>query len=366
MHHSLVGPFGLALACCASLASAQTPTAGAAVIYGRINTGLERTDISGSPTDRAMTRLSNYRSVVGFRGEEALGGGLKAVWQIEGGFALDTGVGSIASRNTHIGLAGSFGTLFLGVWTLPYTSATSGFDPFYPTTAGYMAIMGNGSASTTDNVIDTSSFDRRQRNQIQYWSPVWSGLSARIAYGFNEETVADTGAKPSLFSASVSFDAGGLTLTAAHERHHEYQAASTTDTASKLGAAYRFGAARLAGVVERLEYETATGSLERNAWYVSGTYRLGSGSFRIGYARAADGKGSAAETIGFFSSGSNTGASQVTVGYEHELSKRTALFAFYSRIDNDSAAIHDFAINELGAAAGERPSVFSLGMRHSF
>ena len=39
-----------------------------------------------------------YRSVVGFRGEEALGAGLKAVWQIEGGFALDTGVGSIASR----------------------------------------------------------------------------------------------------------------------------------------------------------------------------------------------------------------------------------------------------------------------------
>jgi len=362
----LLGPFGLALACGASPASAQTPAGSAAVIYGRINTGVERSDLSGSSTGRARARLSNYRSVVGLRGEEALGGGLKAVWQIEGGFALDTGVGSIASRDTRIGLAGAFGTVFLGVWTLPYTSATSGFDPFYPTTAGYMAIMGNGSAPTTDNVIDTSSFDRRQRNQIQYWSPVWSGLSARLAYGFNEETVTDTGAQPSLFSASVSFDAGGLTLTAAHERHHEYQAASTTDTASKLGAAYRFGAARLAAVVERLEYETATGSLDRKAWYVSGTYRLGAGSLRIAYARAADGKGNATETVGFFSSGPNTGASQATVGYEHELSRRTALFAFYSRIDNDSAAVHDFALNELGVGMGERASVVALGVRHSF
>lgn len=361
-----VGPFGLALACGASLASVQMPAAGAALIYGRINTGIERTDLGGAPTGRALTRLSNYRSVVGFRGEEALDGGLKVVWQIEGGFALDTGVGSIASRDTRVGLSGALGTVFLGVWTLPYTSATSGFDPFYPTTAGYMAIMGNGSAPSTDNVIDTASFDRRQRNQVQYWTPVWSGLSARVAYGFNEETVAATGAKPSLFSAAVSYEAGEVTLTAAHERHHEYQAASTTDTASKLGVAYRFGGARLAAVFERLEYETATGSLERHAWYVSGTYRLGSGSLRIGYARAANGKGSATETIGFFRSGSNTGARQLTVGYEHELSRRTAVFAFYSRIDNDAAAIHDFAINALGVGAGQRPGVVSLGLRHSF
>ena len=39
----------------------------------------------------------------------------------------------------------------------------------------------------SDNVIDTSAFDRRQRNVIQYWTPAWSGVSARLAYALNED-----------------------------------------------------------------------------------------------------------------------------------------------------------------------------------
>ena len=47
-------------------------------------------------------------------------------------------------------------------------------------------------------------------------------------------------------------------------------------------------------------------------------------------------------------------------------SKRTALFAFYSRINNRRNAIYDFAINELGVSAGADPQTFALGMRHNF
>lgn len=312
-------------------------------------------------------RLSNYRSVLGFRGEEALGGGLKAIFQLEGSVALDTGGGgSLSNRDSRVGLAGPWGTLFFGVWALPYTTATSSFDPFYPTTAGYMAIMGNGSAPISDNVQDTSSFDRRQSNQVQYWSPKWQGLSARIAYGFNEERVAETGAEPWLVSGSVRYEAGGLLLTVAHERHEEYQTRSTTDTATKAGAAYTWGPARIAAVVERLRYGTSTGSLTRNAWYLSGTYQLGQGSFRLGYSRAADGKGASSEVVGFFQSGPGTGGAQVSVGYEHQLSKRTAVQAYWSRIRNERRGRYDFAINELGLSPGERPSVLALGIRHAF
>jgi predicted porin len=346
-------------------AAAQEAGGSTVTIYGRLNTAVEHVRASGAGPDLSATRLSNYRSVLGFRGQEDLGAGLRAIWQIESAVSLDTGGGTLAGRDTRVGLAGAWGTLFAGTWTLPYTAATSGFDPFYPTTAGYMSLMGNGSAPSTDNVIDTSSFDRRQRNQVQYWSPAWRGLSARLAYGLSEERPAN-GAKPSLLSGSVAWEAGDLTLTAAHERHRAYQAVDTTDTASKLGAAYRLGPARLAAVVERLRYETATGTLQRNAWYLSAALRLGAGSLRAGYTRAGDGRGSAQETVGFFRSGADTGASQWTVGYEVELSKRTAVHAYASRIRNDAAAVYDFAINELGIAAGQRPSVLALGMRHQF
>lgn len=343
------------------LAAAQGGTG--VTIYGRLNTGLEYVRHGNGDS---MSRLSNYRSVLGFRGSEDLGGGLKALWQIEGALSLDTGSGNLANRDTRIGLSDDWGTLFLGVWTLPYTSATSAFDPFYPTTAGYMALMGNGSAPNSNNVQDTSSFDRRQSNQIQYWSPKIGGVSARLAYGINEETVVGTGAKPSLLSGSLSYELGALQLVAAHERHREYQTAQGSDTATKLGLSYRQGPASVAAVLERLKYATASGSLTRNAWYLSGSYRIGAGLLKAGYARAADGKGPSVETVGFFRSGAGTGSAQLTLGYEHELSKRTSLQAYYSRIANERQALYDFAINELGIAAGQRPSLFALGLRHAF
>ena len=333
-------------------------------LYGRLNTGLEYVH---AQSGGSVTRLSNYRSVLGFRGEERLGDGLKALWQLEGSLALDTGAGSsFTNRDTRIGLAGTWGTVFAGVWTLPYTSATSGFDPFYPTTAGYMALMGNGSASISDNVQDTHSFDRRQVNQLQYWSPAWAGLTARMAYAVNEETVASTGAKPSLASGSITYELDGLVLTIAIERHDQYQAKGTADLGAKIGASVPWGALRLSAIAERLRYDTSSGGLTRDAWYLSSTYRAGPGTVKAGYSRAADGKGGSAERIGALRSGADTGASQFTVGYDHELSRRTTLQAFYSQIDNQSRAAYEFAINGAGAGTGQRISALSFGLRHQF
>lgn len=312
-------------------------------------------------------KLSNYRSVLGFRGEEKLDGGLKAIWQIEGALSLDNGGGgSFSSRDTRIGLAGGWGTAFAGVWTLPYTAATSGFDPFYPTTAGYMALMGNGSASISNHTQNTSAFDRRQVDQLQYWSSVVAGFSARAAYAFNEGVAATTGAKPWLASGSVSYELGDLLVTVAAERHNEYQARGTKDVAAKIGVAYRFGDVRVAAAAERLRYETLTGKLTRNAWYASATYRIGRGAWKASYSKAYDGKGSSDEVMGAIRSGSDTGASHYTVGFDYELSKRTTLQAFASRIDNQARADYAFAINSDGAAPGVAPHVVSLGIRHSF
>ena len=65
-------------------------------------------------------------------------------------------------------------------------------------------------------------------------------LSARIGPG---------GSKPDLWSASLSWDDGPWNLSLAHEEHRGYQGPGRTDTATKLGAAYRVGPARLAGAI---------------------------------------------------------------------------------------------------------------------
>ncbi|KAB0472699.1 porin [Ralstonia insidiosa] len=352
-----------AMTCCVE-ANAQTSV----TLYGRLNTSIEyaRGAATTSGADLgSVTRLTNNRSVFGLRGEEDLGGGTKAFWQIESAVSVDTGQGQLAGRNTAIGLEGNYGKVFMGHWQTPYTESTAGYDPYYPTTAGYMALIGNGSTSSSDNVQDTSSFDRRQKNIIQYRSPVWNGLSGSMAWGVNEEKIS-VPRNPALYSFAGAYDRGPLNITAAYEIHQHYQTAGRNDEAAKIGVAYQFPTTKIALLYERLHYRTATGDLYRNGYYVSLTQQLGPGSVRVGFALASNGSGSARETVGYFRSGVDTGATQLTVGYDYPLSKRTALYTYYSRINNRSNAIYDFAINQIGVKAGAHPETFVLGMRHSF
>lgn len=338
-------------------------------IYGRLNTGLESLhDSGGADGDSSrISRMSNYRSVLGFRGTEDLGGGLKVFFQIEGTLALDTGAGSPAARDTRVGIEGAAGSLFAGNWSLPYNTATSGLDPFYPTTAGYMSIMGNGSAATVNNTSDTSSFDRRQQNSVHYWSPVWRGLQLRVAQSASEERPAN-GAKPYLTSGAIVYEQGNWYATGAYERHHEYQGPGTHDSGAKLGAAYRFGATRVALVGERLQYQTLAGTLERKAVYMSLTHQMGQHALKLGVARAGGGKGSVADGtgVGYARKGSDTGSTHYTLGYDYTLSKRSSLFAFYTHLKNERNAAVDFAINSLGADQGATLKGVSLGLRHNF
>ena len=357
-------PLAGALALLSLSAHAQSDNV---VIYGRLNVALENMRNSAGPDGRAasVNRESNDRSVLGFRGTEDLGGGLKALFQVEGTLSPDTGAGSIAARDTRVGLETPYGTVFGGNWVTPYNGATAGLDPFYPTTAGYMSIMGNGSAPTSDNVGNIYSFDRRQQNSVHYWSPDWHGLTLRLAQGLNEEKPAN-GARPSLTSAALVYEQGPLYITATHERHHDYQGPGLNDTGSKVGAAWNFGVTRIALIAERLRYETAAGSLARNAWYLSATHQMGPHAVKFGLARSGDGKGSGVPRIGYIVAGPDTGAMHATLGYDYTLSKRTSVFAYYTHLRNDSHAVYDFGINQLDTGAGATAKGTALGLRHNF
>jgi len=231
----------------------QVPAAWAqsrVMIYGRLNVSLESVGSSGAPISRSVKRESNNRSVLGFRGEEDLGDGYQAVFQLEGALSVDTGAAtSFANRDTRVGLSAPWGLVFLSHWTTPYLLSTSGFDPYYPTTAGYMSLISNGSASTTNNITDRASFDRRQQNVIQYWTPSWNGVTGRVACAFNEGEVGPGGSSPRLWSASMTYDEGPWNLAVAREEHRDYQGPGLNDSGTKVGVAYHFGDWRVAGAV---------------------------------------------------------------------------------------------------------------------
>ena len=110
-------------------AEAQTANV---TLYGRFNLTLEavrgaqvQDAVNGLPVspngvNRTVYRVSSNSSRLGVRGTEALGGGLSAIFQIESTVSADTGGGLLGTRETFVGLQGSWGTVKVGHFLAPY------------------------------------------------------------------------------------------------------------------------------------------------------------------------------------------------------------------------------------------------------
>ena len=65
-------------------------------------------------------RVSSNSSRFGLRGTESLGGGLNAIFQIENSVSPDNGSGTLAGRDSFVGLQGNWGTFRIGRYHAPY------------------------------------------------------------------------------------------------------------------------------------------------------------------------------------------------------------------------------------------------------
>ena len=83
-------------------------------IYGRVDTSLDFVNVK-QVGSRDYQRVQDNGSRLGFKGEESLGSGLKAVFGLEMGINADDGSStSPAYRNSYVGLTGGFGALAMG------------------------------------------------------------------------------------------------------------------------------------------------------------------------------------------------------------------------------------------------------------
>ena len=232
-------PFLIVFALAAAPFAAQAETIN---IYGWQNHSWEFIDIDGG---RSFDRTQSNAGNIGFAASMDTGmDGVTVNFQCEqftfynhfGGF------GDWCNRNSKIGLAHpQAGEIMMATWLLPYNEGVAQWvDPFYDAGAdSHTSIMGSvGAAGTFYNTgfgyagSNHLSFNRRQENIIQYWSPNWNGFVFRFAWtvGNNDETdntkghSGGTEIDPVIRSSSLAYTNGPLWLAVTWQDHEDWTA----------------------------------------------------------------------------------------------------------------------------------------------
>lgn len=237
--------------------------------YGIVDTGIEFFNhASNGGTFYGMPTLTGeVPSRFGLRGVEDLGGGLKAVFNLENGFQPGTGGlnygGRLFGRMANVGLSSRYGTILLG----RQMNMT-----FYVT--GNADVMGPSLHSIAS--IDPYLANARSDNAIGYMGK-FDGLTVGATYSFGRDTAGATGGTaPSAtfcggqtpgdfrackqFTGMLSYDTANFGIAASYDQMRGGTGAMSpltssayTDTRTIVAAYYKFSQGRVgAGWIHRI------------------------------------------------------------------------------------------------------------------
>jgi predicted porin len=404
----------LALAVGAAFAvPALAQTTGSSVeIYGRAYPQVTWVEITGStnPADnfakRLMVETSNSR--IGFRGQEQLGGGMAAIWQIEQRLRFDNPTDTVwgNNRDSFLGMRGNWGTVRLGNFDTVYKTYGAAVGNFFGISSGNFVSSSNvlselGVAQGGEDGAgrggqqDSSGFHIRMANTVAYETPEFGGFQIGLQWGADEMKGNPTRPRGAsnlnadLWSAAIKYEQGPIYAAFGYERHNDWLDASTnfdagtgatfgafplTTTTESRDQAYRLSGKyaitpnhRVTGDFAFMEWKESgpAGSFDykRNAWAVGWEATWG-GPWRteITYTKAEN--GSCSVSVGTCNTDGLEG-NQVAAGVGYFFSKRTLVFAIAAKLTNGTNAAFDNVAN-INAAPGGDSKQFALGMSHSF
>lgn len=295
-------------------------------VYGKVRMSMDYVDTDGADS---VWQIQDRVSRLGFKGSEDLGGGLKAIWQIEQQITIDTPAGATDTafggaglRNTFVGLSGDFGTALLGRHDTPYKLAGSA-DLFADTIAD---------SQGTTGIIGYSGFDTRANNTLAYITPTMSGFHAAVAVVPGENPGVADGLTDA-YSMAAIYNNGPLNASLAYEDYNNI----VDNSAWKINVGYAFGDLKVGGTYE--DQSRAAANSDAQNWLVSAAYQMGNISLMAQYGdRDSD-------------TDANDKARWV-VGAGYAFSKRTDAYIAYMNDDN-------------GGATADVDG-FTLGLNHSF
>lgn len=339
----------LAVLAASGVAHAQSSV----TIYGMIDLGLSK------KTGVTTSMLNGDNSRLGFRGEEDLGGGLKAIYQMEMRLDADTGNTEAAGGRplfqgqSRVGLKGDFGMIRLGRGLTSVQEMAAQFEPWGEArTRGFLTshIVANYNG---DPLGGAGSSGNRWSNAIWYNSPDLNGFSLNTTLATKEQ--AGTTSNP--YSFAGGYKQGPVSVMLGYERNAvetkfwNVGGSYMVMPELKLMAHYsrqNQGATR-ANVVcgTSLCRDSIT-----SAWLMGLNYALPTGNVNFGFGQIRPDLSDSTKRIG--------------IGYEHTMSKRTFL---YVDVYNEKVGAHyaQNAVTKVWSSTGTKnANVIDFGINHRF
>jgi predicted porin len=285
----------------AAQAQHVTSTGGSSVtLYGLIDVAVETvSNVNGvGRINRVPSNVGMMPSSFGFKGSEDLGGGLSAVFNLEAGFAPDSGVsgqgGRLFGRQANVGLAGPWGRVLLGRNQSTFYWSVWDSDVMGP------ALYAIGS-------LDAYIPNARADNSIAYRG-TFSGLTVAAEYSLGRDTV-NAGPSPvgtncpgesgsdkqacRQWSATLKYDSADLGAVLAYDTQNGRTLASATDvvfgglnssnksdTRLLLAAYVKLAGAKIGGGVIHRNNDGNAARPRTDQWYVGAAYLGGASRIR--------------------------------------------------------------------------------------
>lgn len=348
----------LATGCAAGPALAQSSSS--VSLYGIIDVSVRaQSGLSGAnaPAGGSMGSVNSGvgpTSRWGIRGSEDLGGGLRAIFNLESTLGADVGgIGGVAGtfdRAAIVGLAGHWGAVTAGRQNTLISDSVGLVDPIALRFAGLnpniqvTSLTGHG-LNNEWGATNTKVGSNRVNNSIKY-SGSFGGLTARAMYSFGETGV--SASRLDTRGLGLDWRQDDLVLTSAYTQFHD--ASGRTLDAANIGGAWSRGDLRLMLNYGRNKAETSDTAKTTNKilalgarYAVTPVIGLNGGYYKVDRERTGQGDDGFQRLIGFV---------------DYQLSKRTSLF-----LELDTTKWKN---GYQGAGNKTRASGISLGITHNF
>jgi len=347
----LIGAIGAILAI-PTTASAVKVAGDALEIYGKLHVSVDATDNDRvAPNDNSDFTLSTNSSRLGFKGKRKMGNSdLTVVYKIEQQIDIGLSGGtSFNTRNSYVGLKGSFGKVIAGYHDTPFKTVASKWGVFGDSVGDRRALLGAKSSGG-------NTMNQRGQNMLM-WSNKFGKMKAMVMYSGNTGT-RTANDYDTMTSVGLLYKGKGTPFYfgAAYEDWDSLKGSATDGFRVMGGYKAKFG--KIGLIYENISSNDTT--LDRSAFGINGLVKLGSGLDLRGQLLIADDS----------SAGANTGATMTTLGLYKKLDKKTKLYAVYTQMDNDASASYQGIDGghgvEVKTGAGGTPTAFSLGMIYKF